>query len=77
VFLAFRHYRAEEMMRSVEFHRLIAEAVRHGEGSRAGRLVLEHVLQGRDQLLAVLGHHQSIDRLYDEPVAAGERTDGR
>jgi DNA-binding GntR family transcriptional regulator len=54
VFQAFRHYDAEELARSVLFHRLIAEAVTRGEGARAGRLALEHVLRGRDRLVAAL-----------------------
>lgn len=28
----------------------------------------EHVLQGRDQLLAVVGDDDSVDALYDEPT---------
>ena len=72
VFQAFRHYRVEEMSRSVEFHGLITEAICHGEGTRASRLAFEHVLQGRDQLLEVLGTSASVDLLYDEPAAAVE-----
>ena len=37
------------------------------EGARAGRLMHEHVLQGRDQLFAVVGDQDSVDALYDEP----------
>jgi len=55
------------MARSVQFHGLIGEAIRGREGARAGRLMHEHVLQGRDQLLAVTGPEGSIDALYDEP----------
>ena len=32
VFQAFRHYQATNMERSVLFHRMIADAVRHGDG---------------------------------------------
>ncbi len=67
VFQAFRHYRASEFERSVSFHRLVFEAIRAGQGSRAGRLMHEHVLQGGDQLLDVVEAANSIDALYDEP----------
>jgi DNA-binding GntR family transcriptional regulator len=65
VFQAFRHYRPVAMARSVLFHQMIAEAIRHREAERAGRLVHEHVLQGRDQLLVVVGDSPSVDALYD------------
>lgn len=71
VFQAFRHYRPTDLERSVLFHHLIAEAVERGEAERAGRLVHEHVLQGRDQLLAVVGDAASVDALYDEAVRPG------
>lgn len=71
VFQAFRHYDAAGMTRSVVFHGLIAEAIRRGDAPRAGRLVHEHVLQGRDQLLAVMAAGNSVDALYDEPPARG------
>ena len=31
----------------------------------------EHVLQGRDQLLAVMAAGNSVDALYDEPPTVG------
>ena len=65
VFQAFRHYQPAAMARSVLFHQMIAEAVRLREAERAGRLVHEHVLQGRDQLLEVVGEGGSIELLYD------------
>lgn len=74
VFQAFRHYDAEGLKRSVVFHDLILAEVLRGEGQRAGRLMHEHVLQGRDQLLAVVGDRDSVDALYDEP--AGRAGDG-
>ena len=49
VFQAFRHYDRHGMERSVAFHSLITAAVVAGEGARAGRLMHEHVLQGRDR----------------------------
>jgi len=70
VFQAFRHYNLPAMRRSAQFHRLIFEAVQAGEPTRAGNLVLEHVLQGRDQLLAVVGDSPSVDALFDMPTPA-------
>jgi DNA-binding GntR family transcriptional regulator len=66
VFQAFRHYQRSGFERSVLFHHLLYEAVRTGAGSRAGRLMHEHVLQGRDQLLDVVEAANSIDALYAE-----------
>jgi DNA-binding GntR family transcriptional regulator len=78
VFQAFRHHHPSTMARSAQFHGLVAEAVRGGEPERAGRLMHEHVLQGRDQLLAVTSQRGSIDALYDEPAPEAEEvTDGR
>ena len=67
MFQAFRHYDLANMERSVLFHRLVADAVRQGESSRAGRLMYEHVLQGKDRLLGVLADDAGVDRLYDSP----------
>ncbi len=52
VYRAFRRFDADELQRSALFHHLIAGAVAAGEGPRAGRLMAEHVLLGRDRLLA-------------------------
>ena len=52
VYRAFRRFDADELRRSALFHHLIAGAVSAGEGARAGRLMAEHVLLGRDRLLA-------------------------
>lgn len=68
VFQAFRHYDVSGLERSVEFHGLLDAAVRRGEATRAGRLMHEHVLQGRDQLLAVVGDDGSVDALFDAPA---------
>lgn len=54
VFQALRHFSAEELSRSSLFHHLVRDAVAAGEPERAGRLMTEHVLQGRDALLARL-----------------------
>ncbi len=69
VFQAFRHYDPAGLERSVTFHGLIAHEIRAGEGARAGRLTHEHVLQGRDRLLSVVGADDTVDALYDEPAS--------
>ena len=74
VFQAFRHYDRVSMEQSVRFHHLIGEAVRAGEGARAGRLLHEHVLQGRDQLLAVVDGSTDVDALFDVAVRSGAPT---
>jgi DNA-binding GntR family transcriptional regulator len=52
VFRSFQGFAPDELRRSALFHHLIAGAVAAGEGPRAGRLMAEHVLLGRDRLLA-------------------------
>ncbi len=64
VYQAFRHYDDAAMRRSALFHRLILDAIRSHESARAGRLVSEHILQGRDQLLVVVGNSESVDALF-------------
>jgi DNA-binding GntR family transcriptional regulator len=51
VFQALRHFGPDELARSNLFHHLIRDAVAAHEPVRAGRLMAEHVLQGRDALL--------------------------
>lgn len=51
VFRALQRFAADELERSSLFHHLIADAVAEREPDRAGRLMTEHVLQGRDALL--------------------------
>jgi len=77
VFQAFRHYNLPAMRRSAQFHRLIFEAIQAREPARAANLVLEHVLQGRDQLLAVVGNSRSVDALFDMPAPATTGTTHR
>ena len=68
VFQALRQYNEAEMTRSVLFHHLICDAISRGEGQRAGRLMTEHVLQGRDVLLVAIEQLVSIDELYAQDV---------
>jgi DNA-binding GntR family transcriptional regulator len=51
VFQAFRLFGPAELARSSMFHHLIRDAVARHEPGRAGRLMAEHVLQGRDAVL--------------------------
>jgi DNA-binding GntR family transcriptional regulator len=51
VFRALRHFGTEELARSNLFHHLVCEAVVAREPTRAGRLMAEHILQGRDAIL--------------------------
>ena len=55
VFQAFRHYEPANMARSALFHEMVGGAVRQGDAARAGRLMYEHVLQGKDLLVGVVG----------------------
>lgn len=64
VFQAFRHYDPADLARSVLLHEMVGEAIRRGEGARAARLLHEHVLQGRDRLLAVVADAATTDPLF-------------
>lgn len=64
VFQALQRFEPDELARSALFHRLIAEAVQAGEGGRAGRLMTEHVLQGRDALLQQLSEAGGVADLF-------------
>jgi len=73
VFQSFRQYTPEAMARSSEFHGLICDAVCAGEPERAGRMMHEHVLQGRDVLIGAIERFVTVDALFDapdEPAAA-------
>jgi len=54
VFRAFRTFTPEQTRQSHEFHQMIRSAIAAGEATRAGALMVEHILQGRDVLLAGL-----------------------
>jgi DNA-binding GntR family transcriptional regulator len=51
-FQAFRQFDRAETERSHLFHQLIRDAIVSGDASRASTLMHEHVLQGRDVLIA-------------------------
>jgi DNA-binding GntR family transcriptional regulator len=52
VFQAFREFDRTETERSHLFHAVIRDAIVARDGVRAGNLMSEHVLQGRDSLIA-------------------------
>lgn len=54
VFRAFRAFDLDQARKSHEFHQLIRAAIAKREPARAGALMAEHILQGRDVLLAGL-----------------------
>ncbi|ORW24804.1 hypothetical protein AWC19_08410 [Mycobacterium palustre] len=53
VYQVFRHQTRAEGERSNLFHRMVRDAIAAGEPDRAGALMAEHILQGRDSLLAL------------------------
>lgn len=65
VFQALQRFDAEELRRSCLFHHLIADAIAAGASDRAGRLMTEHVLQGRDALLHHLSTVGSLGELFE------------
>lgn len=65
VYQAFRHFDRNELRRSNMFHRWIRDAIAAGNPARAERLMIEHIDQGRDVLLARLAGMPSIDALFD------------
>lgn len=68
VFQAFRRFGPREARRSSVFHHLVLEAVAGGEADRAGRLMTEHILQGRDVLLRVRAF--ATEDLFDRAVGS-------
>ncbi|MBX3313255.1 MAG: GntR family transcriptional regulator [Actinobacteria bacterium] len=65
VFQALQRFDADELRRSCLFHHLITDAIAEGEAGRAGRLMTEHVLQGRDALLAHLSAVGGLGELFE------------
>ncbi|MFL6125284.1 GntR family transcriptional regulator [Actinophytocola sp.] len=55
VFEALREFTNRELERSNLFHQLIRDTIASGEPMRAGQLMHEHIMLGRDQILANLG----------------------
>lgn len=65
VFQAFRRFDDEQMSRSALFHHLIRDGIAQRDPRRAANLMSEHILQGRDVLLAALEQYESTDPLFD------------
>jgi DNA-binding GntR family transcriptional regulator len=53
VYQVFRHQTRAESERSNLFHRMVRDAIVAGEPQRAGALMAEHIMQGRDGVLAL------------------------
>jgi len=51
VFQSFYWYDRSEQLRSLEFHRIILEAIEKRDGDRAKIAMHEHICQGRDRVL--------------------------
>lgn len=56
VYQVFRHQTRAESKRSNLFHRMVRDAIAAGEAQRAGALMAEHIMQGRDCVLALRSH---------------------
>ncbi|WP_090602691.1 GntR family transcriptional regulator [Mycobacterium lentiflavum] len=59
VYQVFRHQTRAESEHSNLFHRMVRDAIAAGEPGRAGALMAEHIMQGRDGVLAVRSHSGS------------------
>jgi DNA-binding GntR family transcriptional regulator len=59
VFEALREFTRRELDRSNLFHRLIRDTIARGEPVRAGQLMHEHIMQGRDQILSDMNRNES------------------
>jgi DNA-binding GntR family transcriptional regulator len=51
VFQNFQSYQREELERSLLFHQLVTQAIARREAERAGNLIAEHIMLGRDILV--------------------------
>lgn len=65
VFQSLRRFDRPQLERSALFHALIRDAIVAREPDRAGRLMTEHVLQGRDALLAGLGGEDGAASVFE------------
>jgi DNA-binding GntR family transcriptional regulator len=78
VFQNFQSYEPEELERSLLFHQLITQAIARREGGRAGNLVAEHILLGRDILVdrrrASMGPSDASVALEDKAEPRRPRT---
>jgi DNA-binding GntR family transcriptional regulator len=65
VFQGLRVLDRSERQRSNLFHQYIRDAVANGDSERAGRLMSEHILMGRDALLARLDLSDGTEELFE------------
>lgn len=63
VFRALQRFDPSELERSAQFHHLVADAVAARDAGRAERLMIEHILQGRDTVLAGLSEAGTVSEL--------------
>lgn len=60
VFRSFNYYDEIQLLRSLDAHKTILEAIKNQEAERAKIAIHEHILQGRDHVL------KHLDKLKDE-----------
>lgn len=63
VFEAFRRFEPAELERSSGFHHLVRDALAAGDARRAGALLEEHVMQGRDVLVRAVTEAEEAESL--------------
>jgi DNA-binding GntR family transcriptional regulator len=68
VFQAFRTFGPAEIERSDMFHHLIVDAIGRHDGTRAARLMAEHIAQGRDAVLDAMAVSADADGDVPAPV---------
>jgi DNA-binding GntR family transcriptional regulator len=72
VFQAFRQFDPDQLQRSHMFHQLIRDAIAAGDQARASALMFEHIMQGRDVLVA---HLETADDVHEMLGADSGRKD--
>ena len=70
VFQSLRRFDRPQLERSALFHALIRDAIVAQEPDRAGRLMTEHVLQGRDALLVGLAGEAGAASVFEGSVGS-------
>jgi DNA-binding GntR family transcriptional regulator len=63
VFEAFREFSWAELERSNNFHQMIRDRIAEGEPARAAALMYEHIMEGRDRILASLDSAKDGDTI--------------
>lgn len=70
VFAALRGFGEAQLGQSNLFHRLIRDAIARGEPTRAGQLMHEHIMQGRDEVLTQIGGGDMAEHAGGRRVSA-------